>query len=120
MPSGPGNDTCAMNSPDHTADAFQFGRFRVLTRSRELLADGLSVELSSRAFDILLVLIEAGGAVVTKDELLQRVWPTVIVEENTLQSHVYALRKALGDQRDLVMTVPGRGYRFVGDVRPPR
>jgi predicted ATPase/DNA-binding winged helix-turn-helix (wHTH) protein len=107
-----------MNSPDHTADAFQFGRFRVLTRSRELLADGLSVELSSRAFDILLVLIEAGGAVVTKDELLQRVWPTVIVEENTLQSHVYALRKALGDQRDLVMTVPGRGYRFVGDVRP--
>jgi DNA-binding winged helix-turn-helix (wHTH) protein len=63
-----------------------------------------------------LALIEAPGAVVGKDELLRRIWPGRIVEENRLQSEIWALRKALGADRDLIQTVPGRGYQFTGEI----
>ncbi|MDB5448225.1 MAG: transcriptional regulator, partial [Phenylobacterium sp.] len=82
--------------------AIAFGRFRLLTRSRELLADGAPVPLGSRAVEVLLVLIEAGGELVTKDELLSRVWPTTTVEENCLQFQISTLRKALGPDRDII------------------
>ncbi|HKD29360.1 MAG TPA: winged helix-turn-helix domain-containing protein [Xanthobacteraceae bacterium] len=98
-------------------NAFSFGRFRVLVRTRELLADGAPVALGSRAFEVLMVLMEARGALVTKDELMNRVWSNTIVEENTLQSQILALRKALGEDRGLVLTVTGRGYRFTGEIR---
>ena len=61
--------------------AIEFGRFRVLLRRRWLLADGVPVELGTRAFDLLLVLLEADGALVTKEELLNRVWPGIVVCE---------------------------------------
>jgi len=93
-----------------------FGRFRLLPQRRELRADGIAVDLGSRAFDILVVLTEARGALVTKDEILSRVWPDTVVEENNLVVQISALRKALGEDRDFIRTVSGRGYRFVAEI----
>jgi DNA-binding winged helix-turn-helix (wHTH) protein len=76
-----------------------FGRFRVLPHRRELLADGRPIKLGGRAFDVLIALIEARGAVVAKDALMARVWPDRIVEENNLQAQLSALRKAFGADR---------------------
>jgi DNA-binding winged helix-turn-helix (wHTH) protein len=97
--------------------ALEFGRFRVLLRRRRLLADGVPVELGTRAFDLLLVLLEADGALVTKKELLNRVWPGIVVCEQNLKVHISALRKALGTDRDVIHTDFGRGYRFIGMLR---
>jgi DNA-binding winged helix-turn-helix (wHTH) protein len=80
-----------------------FGRFRVLPHRRELLVDGRPIKLGGRAFDVLMALIEARGAVVAKDALMARVWPDRIVEENNLQAHLSALREAFGADRELVM-----------------
>jgi DNA-binding winged helix-turn-helix (wHTH) protein len=98
-------------------EALEFSRFRVLLRRRQLLADGVPVELGTRAFDLLLVLLEADGSLVTKEWLLSRVWPGVVVSEENLKFQVHALRKALGADRDLILTEFGRGYRFTGVLR---
>ena len=98
-------------------EAVEFGRFGILPHRRQLLADGRPIRLGGRAFDLLLALIEAPGGVVGKDELLSRIWPDRIVEENRLQSEISALRKALGADRDLIQTVAGRGYQFTGEIR---
>src|SRR6516165_10402582 len=74
------------------------------------------MELGGRAFDALVVLIEANGAVVSKDELMSRVWPGRIVGDNNLHAQIKALRKAFSD-RDLIRTVVGRGYQFTGEIR---
>ena len=95
----------------------EFGHFSILPHRRQLLAEGRPIRLGGRAFDLLLALIEAPGAVVGKDELLSRIWPARIVEENRLQSEIWALRKAFGADRDLIQTVPGRGYQFTGEIR---
>ena len=87
-----------------------FGRFTVLPDERQLLVDGQPSKLGARAFDVLLALIEQRDRVVTKEHLLDRAWPGLVVEENNLQVQISALRKALGTQ--LIATVPGRGYRF--------
>ena len=94
-----------------------FGPFRLDTGRRELRRGDTRIRLGSRAMGILCALVAAKGQVVTKDELMQRVWAGIIVEDNAIQVHVSALRKALetpGDLLDYVITVPGRGYRFVG------
>jgi TolB-like protein/cytochrome c-type biogenesis protein CcmH/NrfG len=101
-------------------ETLTFGRFELRRWRRELLADGKPVELGSRAFDILLALIDAGGAVVAKSELMDLVWPGTAVEENNLAVQVHALRRALGEDRRLVLTVAGRGYRFAGELRAGR
>jgi predicted ATPase/DNA-binding winged helix-turn-helix (wHTH) protein len=93
-----------------------FGRFRFVTHSRELSVDGIPMTIGNRALDILFVLVEARGELVTKDELMSRVWPMTIVEENNLQFQISTLRKALGPDRDFIRTVSGRGYRFVAEV----
>jgi len=93
-----------------------FGRFRLLPQRRELRADGIAIDIGSRAFDILMVLTEARGALVTKDEILSRVWPDTVVEENNLVVQISALRKALGEDRNFIRTVSGRGYRFVAEI----
>ena len=95
----------------------EFGRFRVLLRQRQLLADGAPIELGTRAFDLLLVLLEAHGSLVTKDELSSRVWPGIVVSEANLKVQICALRKALGEDRDFIRTEFGRGYRFTAPVR---
>jgi DNA-binding winged helix-turn-helix (wHTH) protein len=100
--------------PDAPA-IIEFGRFKLLRHRRELLADGGPIELGGRAFDVLAALIDAGD-VLDKDELMSRVWPGRIVEENSLQAQVSAVRKALGADRDLIRTVAGRGYQFTGEM----
>jgi DNA-binding winged helix-turn-helix (wHTH) protein len=100
-----------------TEAALDFGRFRVLLRQRQLLADGLPVALGTRAFELLLALLEAGGSLVTKQQLLARVWPGIAVAEENVKVHVLALRKALGEGRGFIHTEFGRGYRFTAAVR---
>src|SRR5271167_3588140 len=105
-------------NPDPEAHAnLAFGRFEVLPHRRELLADGQPIKLGARAFDVLMALIQARGAVIGKDALMARVWPDRVVEENNLQAHVVALRKAFGAERALIRTVSGRGYQFTGEIR---
>ena len=100
-------------------EGLHFGRFRFDVAQRQLSREGVPVRLGSRALDILWALVSARGDVVTKEELMERVWPGQVVEDNNLQVQVSALRKALDDggggQSHLV-TVPGRGYRLVGLV----
>jgi len=95
----------------------EFGRFCVLLRQRQLVADGLPIELGTRALDLLLILLAADGELVTKDELLCRVWPGIVVAEENLKVQIFALRKALGEDRDFIRTDFGRGYRFTAAVR---
>ena len=106
-----------MKLTEEALGAVEFGRFRLLPHRRELRADGVAVELGSRAFDVLMVLVEARGGLVTKDEILSRVWPDTVVEENNLVVQISTLRKALGEDRDLIRTVSGQGYRFVAEIR---
>ena len=97
-------------------ETLRFGRFEIRRRQSQLLADGEPVELGSRAFDILLALIDGAGRLVTKSELIERGWPGQAVEENNVQVQIHALRRALGGDRGLIQTVAGRGYRFVGEL----
>ncbi|HEX4209851.1 MAG TPA: transcriptional regulator, partial [Candidatus Binataceae bacterium] len=94
-----------------------FGRFQVLPRRRELLANGQPIKVGGRAFDVLMALIEARGEIVGRRALMARVWPDRVVDENNLQSPIAALRAAFGAERDLIRTVSGRGYQFIGEVR---
>ncbi|KVD82509.1 hypothetical protein WS62_22970 [Burkholderia sp. ABCPW 14] len=89
------------------------GRFELDMDRRVLTDDGDIVHIGSRAFDILAALASADGRLVTKDELMQAVWPDTVVEENNIQVHLSAVRKALGRDRDLIITIPGRGYQLV-------
>ncbi len=100
----------------------QIGALHVDFERREVRRHGEGLRLSARAFDILDVLFRANGAVVSKDALLEAVWPNQIVEENRLQVHVAALRKALHADRELIRTITGRGYRLAvpaGPANPP-
>lgn len=83
---------------------------------REARVDGMTVRIGSRAFDILELLIEAQGGLVSKETILERVWPDSVVGDNNLQVHMSALRKLLGDSRDLIKTIAGRGYRLIGSA----
>src|SRR5712691_3907281 len=103
--------------PSEADTTIEFGRFRLLPRRRQLLADGAPVELGTRAFDLLMALIEADGALVTKKELQALVWPDIFVEETNLKVQISALRKALGEGRDFIQTETGRGYRFTAAIR---
>jgi DNA-binding winged helix-turn-helix (wHTH) protein len=105
------------SSPATADPAVEFGRFRVLLRQRQLLADGVPVELGTRAFDLLLALLEADGLLLTKEELVSRVWPEVVVSEENLKVQVSALRKALGTDRNVIRTEFGRGYRLTAVLR---
>jgi predicted ATPase/DNA-binding winged helix-turn-helix (wHTH) protein len=103
--------------PAQAPAAIEFGRFSVLPYRRELLVEGRPLGLSGRAFDVLMVLIEASGVFVGKDTLMERVWPDRIVEENSLQAQISTLRRAFGAERDLIRTIAGRGYQFTGEIR---
>src|SRR5882724_10926270 len=94
---------------------YEFDGWELDLTRRELRARGVSVPLGSRAFEILAVLVQSAGELVTKDELMARVWPGAIVEENKLQVYISAIRKALGSDRGTVKTAFGRGYRLAGD-----
>ncbi|HWS65453.1 MAG TPA: winged helix-turn-helix domain-containing protein [Steroidobacteraceae bacterium] len=94
---------------------YEFDGWEVDLARRELRARGVPVPLGGRAFAIFAVLVESAGALVTKDELMARVWSGAIVEENTLEVHISAVRKALGADRGTLRTSFGRGYRLFGD-----
>jgi predicted ATPase/DNA-binding winged helix-turn-helix (wHTH) protein len=94
---------------------YEFGGWEVDFARRELRLRGVPVPLGGRAFQIFAVLVQSAGELVTKDELMARVWPGAIVEENTLEVHISAVRKALGSDRATLRTSFGRGYRLVGD-----
>src|SRR5664279_3718127 len=102
-------------SADSTGHEIAFGRFVVQQAQRRLLVDGKVAKLSTRAFDILAALIANDGRMVSKNELLEIVWPRQVVEESNIHVHVSALRKVLGP--DVISTVPGRGYRFIHLLR---
>ena len=95
-------------------DMINFGRFRLDLTQGGVLREGKIIPLGNRALEILTVLASAKGETVTKDELMARVWPGRVVEENNVHVHISALRKALDDGGSCVVTVPGRGYRLVG------
>src|SRR4030095_5742944 len=95
----------------------EFGRYKIFPGRREVLADGEPLQVGDRAFDVLLRLIEARGALVGKDDLLKAVWPGQSVDENALQAQISALRKTFAEERDLIRTVSGQGYQFVAEVR---
>jgi phospholipid transport system substrate-binding protein len=97
--------------------ALEFGRFQMLLRRRQLIADGVPVKLGARAFDLLLVLLKADGSLVAKEELASCVWPDIHVSEENLKVQISALRKALGEDRDFIRTEPGRGYRFTAEIK---
>src|SRR6266851_2683280 len=96
-----------------------FGPFRLSTTERLLEKGGDPVQLGSRALDILIALVERPAEVVSKKELIARVWPDLVVDEGSLRFHVSALRKALGQERSgtrYVTNVSGRGYCFVAPI----
>ena len=94
-----------------------FGPFRLSIRQRTLSDRDGPVALPSRAFDVLVTLIESRAAVVSKRELIQRVWGDVSVEENNLHVQISHVRRALGAENRYIVTIPGRGYRFVATNR---
>src|ERR1700724_452360 len=106
-----------MDPVSETPAAIDFRHFRVLPHRRELLAEGRRGELGGRGLDGLIALIAASGAVVDKNTLMNRVWPDRIVEDNSLQAQISALRKAFAADRDLIRTIAGRGYQFTGVIR---
>lgn len=95
----------------------RFDRFELTPAERQLRADGQPLVLGARAFDLLLALVEHRDRVVTKDELLDLVWPGLVVEEANVQVQISALRKLLGPAA--IATVPGRGYRFTARLEEP-
>src|SRR5260221_213167 len=92
--------------PEH----YRFGPFELQPDKRRLQKDGVAISLRPRAFDLLIALVDRAGHLVTKDELLERVWPKIVVEEAALHVQVSALRKVLG--ADAITTVSGRGCQF--------
>ena len=99
---------------------FSFGPFRLFPSQRLLLEGARRVHIGSRAFDILTTLVERAGEMVGKDELIDRVWPKICVDESNLKTQISALRRVLGEaragDRRYIVTVSGRGYNFVAPV----
>ena len=95
---------------------YRIGRF-TLRPHRQLMDGDTPVTIGRKPLELLSVLAQAGGALVTKDELMTRVWPNVIVEENAIQAHIASLRKTLGGDAALLSTVHGLGYRLTATPR---
>jgi DNA-binding winged helix-turn-helix (wHTH) protein len=98
---------------------YEFGSFCLDTRERVLLRDGRPIPVTPKALEILLVLVRSAGQIVLKEELIQQVWPDTFIEEGNLSVHIFALRKALGEQSEgqsYIETIPRRGYRFTAPV----
>src|SRR5947208_3584074 len=98
---------------------YEFGPFRLDATQRLLLREGTVVPLTLKAFDLLLTLVESDGQVLTKDELMHRVWPDSFVEEANLSHHIHKLREALGEREQgdkYIETLTRRGYRFIAKI----
>jgi DNA-binding winged helix-turn-helix (wHTH) protein len=93
---------------------YESGEWELDLARRELRARGVPVPIGGRAFEIIEVLVQSAGELVTKNDLAARVWPGATVEDNTLQVQISAIRRALGPDREMLKTVSGRGYRLLG------
>jgi TolB-like protein/Tfp pilus assembly protein PilF len=99
---------------------YEFGAYRLDAQSRMLYRAGDHVTLPPKVTELLVALVEAAGGVLTREQLLQHLWPDTVVEEGSLTSHISLLRKALGEDssgQHFIETLPKRGYRFVGSVK---
>jgi TolB-like protein/DNA-binding winged helix-turn-helix (wHTH) protein/Tfp pilus assembly protein PilF len=106
-----------------TKHLYAFGPYQLEAEERVLLRDGQPVTLPPKDLATLLALVERAGHIVEKEELLEKVWPGVFIEEGNLSRHIFNLRQVLGDSpdgRQYIETIPRRGYRFVGSVREAR
>lgn len=105
---------------EHPQRFFEFENFLLDSQQRLVFRDGQPLDLTPKVFDILLELVESGGRVLEKKQLMERVWPDSFVEESNLTQQISTLRKKLGQdstQQRFILTVPGRGYRFVAPVK---
>src|SRR6185295_15949677 len=100
--------------PGTAAPPLRFGRFEISPAERVLRVDGQPAALGARAFDLLLALAQRRERLVGKQELLDLVWPGVVVEEHNITAQISSLRKLIGPQ--VIATVPGRGYRFTAKL----
>lgn len=110
--SAPGRDEHSEILPSMMA----FGRYVAFPAARTLLCGGIPVCLGGRAFDLLVLLLASRGTLVSKQAIMRHVWPSTIVDESNLRFQMAALRKALGSDRDLIKTIPGRGYLLATEV----
>jgi len=111
-------------NPDTTGieQSIEFGSFRLFPARRLLEANGAAIAIGSRALDILIVLVEREGEIVSKKELMSRAWPDITVDESSLRVHIAGLRKSLGSGNDgvhYIKNIPGRGYCFVAPTKRP-
>ncbi|HET8671498.1 MAG TPA: transcriptional regulator, partial [Candidatus Saccharimonadales bacterium] len=106
-----------MSSP--TKYFYRFGDFTIDADQRVLLHEGKPIALTPKVFDTLLVLVENSGRIVTKEELMNRLWPDTFVEEANLAYNIQQLRKTFGDNARnplYIKTIARRGYRFIASV----
>ena len=123
---GPKNVRDSLLISSETADrnrheVYEFGPFRLEPAERKLSRGEKVVTLTPKVFDMLVMLVRHSGHLLEKDDLIRSLWPDSFVEEGNLSNNIFVLRKALGNDREYIETVPRRGYRFVGAVRqlPP-
>lgn len=108
-------------APVGNKPALRFRQFQILPSERLLLRNGQRVDIGSRAFDLLLVLVQARGQVVSRRDIVTHVWPDTVVADENLRFQMACLRAVLGNDRDVIKTVPRRGYLLVADRHhPPR
>ena len=98
-------------------DFYEFEDFQLQPARRILLRNGQRLHMAPKSFEVLLYLVQHAGRVVVKSELLEGCWPGAFVEKSNLTQHVFWARKALGEKAGWIVTVPGRGYEFTGEVR---
>src|SRR6185369_7227336 len=101
-------------------EKYQFDEFQLDVPKRQLLRGGEIVELKPKAFDLLRVLVENSGKLLSKDDLFRMVWENQIVEESNLTVNMSQIRRALGEKANqprFITTVSGQGYRFLANVR---
>jgi DNA-binding winged-HTH domains len=106
--------------PEEIKRFYEFGPFRIDPEERTLWREGEPVAVTVKAFDTLLTLVESGGRLISKDELMAKVWPGAFVEDNNLAQQISFLRKALDETESgirYIETVPKRGYRFLVAAR---
>jgi predicted ATPase/DNA-binding winged helix-turn-helix (wHTH) protein len=105
-----------MQSSDPPGSVVSFGNYRLLVHQRLLLRAGVAIDVGDRAFDVLVALVQRAGQTISKRELILKAWSGGDVGENALQAQITALRRSFGLDRDLIVTVSGRGYQFAGGV----
>ena len=104
----------------HARTSYEFGPFRVDPRERQLIRNGEVVPLRPKVFDILLMLVQNSGHILTKNDVMNHVWANTAVEEGNISRTISTLRNALGErphEHRYIETIPWRGYRFVANVK---